>query len=481
MAWSSRFFRPFTHLRLTGTIALAGLVVLPAVGSVLALLLDMHAMTRLTTAAERHNVALAQVLGSGLNERLLPLVATDGQAAPAQIEAAHAEIVSRLRGTDVVKVKVYDRTGRTVFSTERAQIGEDKSGNAGFLSAIRGDVASELTWRGQFSAFEGVIENRDLLSSYIGISLAGGGPADAVFEIYADVSGLMATLRQERWIVAGLVGLSFLAVGIILVAVVARAERLVGDEHARSLRLTAEAASAEAASATKSQFLATLSHEIRTPLNAVIGFTQALHLGYAGPLGHRQQQYVGDVLRSATHLAAIVDDLLDMARIESGQISLLEGEHEIAEVVSAAVAIVGHKARDRGIELTVGLPPGLPRVRGDAVRLRQVLINLLSNALRFAPAGSHIRVVGALAAGGLELKVEDNGPGIAPEDLPRVMEPFVQLQPGDGKRPLEGLGLGLPIARRLAELHGGSLRLDSVLGAGTRAIVTLPIYRLSPG
>jgi signal transduction histidine kinase len=261
-----------------------------------------------------------------------------------------------------------------------------------------------------------------------------------------------------------------------------RAHVLALESTKRELEATAanlETALAEAAagSEAKSQFLATMGHELRTPLNAVIGFAEILTTEAFGPLANeRYKQYAGDIYRSGTHLLGLINHVLDFSKLNAGRLDLHDELVEIAEVVNDAMQMVRVQATGAGLALETRIDPALPILRADSRRLRQVLLNLLSNAVKFTPSGGRIEVAAAVQEGEISITVTDTGIGIAPEDLPKALERFGQVD-GRLSRKYEGTGLGLPLSKRLIELHGGRFEIESAPGAGTRVRVVFPAWR----
>jgi signal transduction histidine kinase len=227
----------------------------------------------------------------------------------------------------------------------------------------------------------------------------------------------------------------------------------------------------ETASRHKSDFLATMSHELRTPLNAIIGFSEVLHEQMFGELNERQLAYVGDVLEAGRHLLSLINDVLDLAKIEAGKMELELSKVTLPELLRSAVSMHSERAARGGIELGLLTDPQEITIIADERRLRQIVFNLLSNAVKFTPADGRIDVFARLDDGQVAIAVADTGPGIAAEDLGTIFEEFEQA--GDGKQ-AEGTGLGLPLSRRLVELHGGRLWVESEVGKGSTFTLTLP-------
>jgi signal transduction histidine kinase len=227
----------------------------------------------------------------------------------------------------------------------------------------------------------------------------------------------------------------------------------------------------ETASRHKSDFLATMSHELRTPLNAIIGFSEVLQEQMFGELNERQLAYVDDVLGAGRHLLSLINDVLDLAKIEAGRMDLELSQVALPDVLRSALSMHSERASRSGVALALHSEPGEITITADERRLRQIVFNLLSNAVKFTPAGGRIDVSARLEDGQVEIAVADTGPGIAAADLETIFEEFEQTS--DGKQ-AEGTGLGLPLSRKLAELHGGRLWVNSEVGRGSTFYFTLP-------
>jgi two-component system, NtrC family, sensor kinase len=228
----------------------------------------------------------------------------------------------------------------------------------------------------------------------------------------------------------------------------------------------------EVASKHKSEFLANMSHELRTPLNAIIGFSQVLQHRLFGPINEKQEEYLDDILSSGNHLLDLINDVLDLSKVEAGQVELEVATFSLREALEHGVMIVREPATNHGVRLSVELASGVDLVEGDERRLRQVIFNLLSNAVKFTPEGGEVVVATASRDHEVLISVTDTGPGIPLEDHERIFEEFQQTDVGVQQR--EGTGLGLALSKRLVELHGGRIWVESEPGHGSRFVFTLP-------
>jgi signal transduction histidine kinase len=229
----------------------------------------------------------------------------------------------------------------------------------------------------------------------------------------------------------------------------------------------------EAASRHKSEFLANMSHELRTPLNAIIGFSQVLREKLFGEVNEKQEEYLDDILTSANHLLALINDVLDLSKVEAGQVELEVAPFSLREALERGVVMVKEWATKNGIGLTLEADPHVALVEADERRIRQVIYNLLSNAVKFTPEGGSVTVSSAQLDGEVHVSVADTGPGIAPEDQARIFEQFQQTEVGAKER--EGTGLGLALSKMLIELHGGRIWVESEVGNGSTFTFALPV------
>jgi signal transduction histidine kinase len=228
----------------------------------------------------------------------------------------------------------------------------------------------------------------------------------------------------------------------------------------------------EVVSEHKSHFLANMSHELRTPLNAIIGFSQVLRQRLFGPINEKQEEYLDDIVSSGNHLLSLINDVLDLSKVEAGQVDLEVASFPLREALERGVVMVREPATEHGVRLSLELAPGIDLVEGDERRLRQVIFNLLSNAVKFTPEGGEVVVATASRDHEVLISVTDTGPGIPLEDHERIFEEFQQTNVGVQQR--EGTGLGLALSKRLVELHGGRIWVESEPGHGSRFVFTLP-------
>lgn len=237
---------------------------------------------------------------------------------------------------------------------------------------------------------------------------------------------------------------------------------------------------AELANRAKSDFLANMSHELRTPLNAIIGFSEAALLKAFGPLHGKYEEYSQDIHTSGLHLLELINDILDMAKIETGKLHIYDEEIEPGEIISEVLRLVGSQAEKAKVTLTDSVPDDLPILLADVRRLKQIMLNLLSNAIKFSPAGSEVRLeAGTNGNGAFRIAVSDTGIGMSEEEQEQALEPFGQVD-SSLSRQYEGTGLGLPLTKKLIEEHGGTLDMQSEKGIGTTIEVIFPAERVFP-
>ena len=317
------------------------------------------------------------------------------------------------------------------------------------------------------------------------------GTAVQVPDILADEEYLGTTLKEAGF--RSLLGLPLLRGGSPIGAIVIyRAEpgqfenkhfellktfadqAVIAIENARLFReIEDKSRQLEIASQHKSEFLANMSHELRTPLNAIIGFSEVLSERMFGDINEKQAEYISDILQSGQHLLSLINDILDLSKIEAGRMELELSDFDLPSSIENTLTLVREGAVRRGIELGHTVDEHLGMVRADERRVKQVLLNLLSNALKFTPEGGRIDVRAAVRDGMAEISVADTGVGISPEDQELVFEEFRQV--GTAAKKVEGTGLGLAISRKFIEVHGGRIWVESQVGKGSTFAFTLPL------
>jgi signal transduction histidine kinase len=253
------------------------------------------------------------------------------------------------------------------------------------------------------------------------------------------------------------------------------------DEMSRHLAITAE--QAKEANRAKSAFLANMSHELRTPLNAIMGFSEVMKEQYLGPVNNpRYLDYAGDIHSSGRYLLGIINDILDLSKIEAGKMSLESAEEfPLRLSLEGSLAMVAELGKKHGVQVIGELPPESVRLLAVDRMIRQIMINLVGNAIKFTPQGGHVRVSGeALPDGGYAVAVEDSGIGMTEAEIQQALMPFGQIE-NKMTAKHNGTGLGLPLAKAMLELHDGTLAISSLPGRGTRIVLNFPASRIRVG
>ncbi len=291
-----------------------------------------------------------------------------------------------------------------------------------------------------------------------------------VVAVVIEEEDFLAEFWQERF-----KDLSFLAIFTVFGSVLSFFALTMARQI---IRVEESEAAAILASQAKSEFLANMSHELRTPLNAIIGFSEMMTSGYFGPMNARQKERLNDINLCGNHLLHLINDILEFSKGEAGKLELVEERSNIAAIVDEVIRMMGDKIKTKNINMTVDTSQNLPLLFADMRKIKQVLINLVSNAIKFTPQGGDIKVSVRIDPGGaMNLVVSDSGIGIAEEDIQTALSVFGQVHRSKSH---EGTGLGLPLCRMYAELHGGKLSLVSALGEGTTVRVVFPANRVIP-
>ncbi len=403
-----------------------------------------------------HNLLTLQRQQLMLRERASTLeeqIQIDEQRHRDELQSSH-EILLRVIDAMPVMVSATDREGRFLFvnSSFAQRFGWPAAEMIGKLpNALRGDTETRAT----------VERHRQVIN---------GERAPGAWE-----EEISLPSGQRRVL---LTSLALLRDANGRPSIVVSAALDITDRKEAELALIAAKEEAELASRSKTEFLANMSHELRTPLNAIIGFSQLMADEVMGPLGSaRYTSYARDICASGQHLLSIIGDILDVSKLEAGRIELDEEEIEVPQMIRDLLHLVVERARSLEIGIDLEVPADLPRVKGDSLKLKQVLLNLITNAIKFSHAGGRVLVRGRIEPDGLYLSVIDHGIGMDEQEIKTAITRFGQVA-SPWSRKHHGTGLGLPLAIGLVELHDGRLMIDSVKGAGTTVTMVLPVTRL---
>ena len=325
------------------------------------------------------------------------------------------------------------------------------------VAPMSGSVLSAVQGKDHFAArlADGPSDGRTIASALVTSS---AWHVAVVRPVSAAELELSDTSAQQRWLRVALIG--FLLIGATLVGWF--------DQ-----RLRTQGRALELASRHKSEFLANMSHELRTPLNAVIGFSDVLLQKMFGELNERQEEYVRDIREAGRHQLALVNDILDLSKVEAGRMELEPTDFSLPALITDATALLRERASQKGVRLVVATDETLGSIHADERKIKQVLFNLVMNAIKFTPSGGTITVAGERTSAAVSVSVTDTGIGIAAEDQTRIFEEFRQAGDSAG-RAIEGTGLGLSLAKRFIELHRGTLSVVSEPGRGSRFVFVLP-------
>ncbi|HEU0018366.1 MAG TPA: PAS domain-containing sensor histidine kinase [Methyloceanibacter sp.] len=350
----------------------------------------------------------------------------------------------------------HDEKGRVLFVSQASQ-------------QLLGEAPEKLTGDGLFERVH--VADRPAYLTALSRCSASGEPVTVEFRVrQQDPSGL----ERYSWVEMRCRPLQTSLGGAYSAGVLA-GTRDISLRKAQEDELTRARDEAESASRAKTQFLANMSHELRTPLNAVIGFSEILNRELFGALGEqRYRDYARMIHESGEHLLHVVNDILDMSKIETGKLKLVKEPFDVGSLIASCTEVMWHAAEAKQLTLVTEVAPGMPELIADKRACKQMLLNVISNAIKFTDAGGSVRVAAREEDGMVELIVADTGIGIAEQDLPKLGNPFVQAD-NAYNRSHEGAGLGLSVVKGLARLHGGRLEIASELGHGTTTTILLPL------
>jgi len=300
--------------------------------------------------------------------------------------------------------------------------------------------------------------------------------SDRLVKVFIEDSNLLTSLQTVKG--AAFVTLSSLLIYVLVIRKERENERLLREldikVKERTTKLEEAMFLAESTSKLKSEFLANMSHELRTPLNAIIGFSEAMLSGVYGPVNERHREYLSDILTSGENLLGLINDILDLSKIEAGSMDLEPRAFSLKELMKSAEGMFREKSIAHSITLECHVEDGVDEIVADQRKVKQVVVNLLSNAIKFTPTGGTVRMNARKATDTIEVSVEDTGIGISSNDIPQLFQPFHQLESPLQKK-YGGAGLGLFLTKRLVELQGGVLRVESERGGGSVFSFSIPI------
>jgi signal transduction histidine kinase len=379
-------------------------------------------------------------------------------------------ILDLVRGTNVLKVKLFDIEGLTIYSTQPGETGERESGDyPPIANARKGNSTTHIEYHDSFGTLTGnELQDRYVLSSYLPVRTMDSGDVEGIFEIYSDVTDVYEQVNQSQIKFAIVLACLFFLIFVVLFFVMRNLDRVIHN----NIELAVARDSEKDANKAKSQFLANMSHELRTPLNAIIGYSEMLEEEANADSNAEACKDLGKIQSAARHLLNLINEILDLSKIESGQMTLFIEQVDMPALVEEVSAVVSPLIEEKNNRFNLHCDDSVNQINTDAVKLRQVLFNLLSNAAKFTENG-RIELQLTVEHGWLVIVLNDTGIGMTDEQLTRLFKPFVQADASTTRR-YGGTGLGLTISKQYCEMMGGSITAQSAADQGTTFTVRIP-------
>ncbi len=394
---------------------------------------------------------------------------------PNRVAELKREIKSLHQDKNLLSARIYFKDGKTIFGSdpEFGKSFQDKPFKSAFTNAFAGDSSDKLIIHYNTGEVK-----KNVIRSFIPIIPDSGKQSriPIILEVIYDITPFWNNVEQIQMGAITAVTVIFLLIFIISYIIMYRSEKLLSKQYETTADLEKSKNIAEQENEQKSQFLANVSHELRTPLNAIIGFSEIVKDEVMGPLENQQyKDYIRDIHASGVHLLSLINDILDYSKAEAGKLTVEMEDVDVTKVMNQSIRLVTPRAQEAGVHIDNQVPDKHYILHTDGKRLKQVMLNLLSNSVKFTPQGGTITLYGwhNMSDNTFVIEVRDTGVGIAAKDISKVMATFGQVE-NKLSRKYEGTGLGLPLSKRLVELMGGVLDIKSAEGKGTTVSIILP-------
>ena len=476
--------------RLTKYLFIVGLPLAAIIIVLLTWMFRLVALNDIEKVSEKSNIILTRAMANVLWPQIHGLVTSlaEKEKPQRQDEDLHSDMVldmiglmieeplsELVNGTNVLKVKLYDLEGLTLFSTDKHQAGLRKPANyAGLVDAGSGTITAYIKFQENFTSLTGeVLRNRYVLSSYMPLRNSSSKQIEAVIEIYTDITEVYDQLNISQYKFALALSCVFVVMGFVLFFTLRFLERTVKN----NIDLAVARDSEKDANKAKSRFLANMSHELRTPLNAIIGYSELLTEDCDAEGNQDAAKDLSKIRSAARHLLNLINEILDLSKIEAGQVELFIEEVPLGSLVDEVVAVLKPLIAERANHLVVKCAARNEVIKSDVVKLRQILFNLLSNASKFTENGQ-IEMRIERQHDWLAIAITDTGIGMSAEQMKKLFKPFVQAD-GSTTRKYGGTGLGLAISKQYCEMMGGAIKVSSERGKGSTFTVHVPAVVVS--